>query len=189
MISDNVIVDRFRRLSGAAVSIREVCEQACLAVVEEGSYRMAWVGRLNARTREVEPIISWGHDEGYVEKLRVALDGTKRGIGPTGAALRERRPVVNRDFRTNIVCLPWRDEALKRGYISSVALPVIIGKQVWGTLNVYSGEPARFDPERVRVLTQVAAELASALARVIDPEDLAPEPQPEAKASGALVAR
>jgi len=170
MSKDNALVAKFRQLAGEAHDIRTLAEQACRVVVEEGRYRMAWVGRFNARTRQVEPIISWGHDEGYTEQLRIALDGTKHSIGPTGTALRERRPVINNDFRTSFTGLPWRAEALRRRYLSSAAFPVAIGTRIWGAFNVYAGMPNYFDDERVRTLTELAAELAAALAGMVEPE-------------------
>jgi GAF domain-containing protein len=152
-----------------------LCEQACRVVVDEGRLRMAWIGRLDAPTGRVDPIAIWGHDEGYVEQSRIALDRTKQSIGPTGTALRERRMVVNNDFRTSLTGLPWRDEALKRGYLSSAAFPVILGDRVWGTLNVHASMPNLFDDARVNMLTELASELAAVLTGLVEPETADPE--------------
>ena len=178
MSKDNPLAKRFRKLAGEARDAQTLCEQACRVVVDEGQLRMAWVGRLDTHTNRVDPITVWGYDEGYVEQSRIALDRTKQSIGPTGTALRERRMVVNNDFRTSLTGLPWRDEALKRGYLSSAAFPVIVGNRAWGTLNAYASMPNLFDDARVTMLAELASELAAALTGLVEPEADEPEPNP-----------
>jgi hypothetical protein len=55
---------------------------------------------------------------------------------------------------------PWRAEAVKRGYASSIALPLLTNDQAFGALNVYAAEPDAFDQEEVDLLEQLASDLA-----------------------------
>jgi GAF domain-containing protein len=86
--------------------------------------------------------------------------------------------VVNNDFRTSLTGLPWRDEALRRGHLSSAAFPVIVGNRARGTLNVYTTMPDHFDDTRIRMLTELASELAAVLAGLVEPETADPESEP-----------
>ena len=56
--------------------------------------------------------------------------------------------------------LPWRAEALKRGYASSVAIPLCADAVAFGALNIYAPEPEAFGPEEVKLLTELADDLA-----------------------------
>ena len=55
---------------------------------------------------------------------------------------------------------PWRKEALKRGYASSIVLPLISGGKAFGALNIYSKEPDPFSEDEVNLLTELANDLA-----------------------------
>ncbi|MGD0642241.1 MAG: EAL domain-containing protein, partial [Roseiarcus sp.] len=56
---------------------------------------------------------------------------------------------------------PWRAEALQRGYLSGIALPLKDESGVvFGTLNMYSPEPNAFTSEEVRLLEELAGDLA-----------------------------
>lgn len=65
---------------------------------------------------------------------------TAIGRGPSGTAIRTGRPSVNRNIQTDPNFKPWRAEATKRGYASSIALPLIVEKQTIGALSIYANE-------------------------------------------------
>jgi PAS domain S-box-containing protein len=54
---------------------------------------------------------------------------------------------------------PWRAEALKRGYASSLVLPLKVGDRVLGALNIYSVKPDSFDAEETKLLAELADDL------------------------------
>jgi GAF domain-containing protein len=55
---------------------------------------------------------------------------------------------------------PWRAEAAKRGYASSIALPLLAGGRAIGALNIYASEPDAFDAKESRLLADLADNLA-----------------------------
>ena len=62
---------------------------------------------------------------------------------------------------------PWREEALKRGYRSSMAVPLINSDgDVMGTLNLYSSEPGFFTRDRVRIFNVFANQAATAIEKI-----------------------
>src|SRR5208282_272550 len=100
-------------------------QEICRVIVKEGGYRFAWVGFANHdEQKTVHPVAHAGYEEGYLEKLNLTWADTERGCGPTGMAIRTDQPAVCRDVVTDPTIAPWRDEAIKRGYTSSVALPL-----------------------------------------------------------------
>jgi PAS domain S-box-containing protein/putative nucleotidyltransferase with HDIG domain len=130
-------------------------------IVEIGGYVMAWVGYAEDDTaKTVRPVAQSGYEEGYLETVNITWADTERGQGPTGTAIRERVTVFNRDFLNNPKMAPWREDAIKRGYRSSIAIPVVRINRVLGALTIYSSDPLAFNAEEVKVLEELASDLA-----------------------------
>ena len=55
---------------------------------------------------------------------------------------------------------PWREQAITRGYASSVGLPLKTGGQTSGVLTIYSREPDSFSGDEVKLLAELADDLA-----------------------------
>ncbi|MEW5986873.1 MAG: GAF domain-containing sensor histidine kinase [Chloroflexota bacterium] len=139
----------------------ELLQRICRIIVELGGYRLAWVGYAEAdETRSVRPVAQAGYEAGYLQTLNITWADSERGRGPTGAAIRTGRPVVARDILTDPHFFPWRKQALQRGYASSIALPLRYNEQPLGALNIYAAEPDAFDEEEVKLLTELADDLA-----------------------------
>lgn len=67
---------------------------------------------------------------------------------------------INRDIATHPSTELWRAETLKRGYVSSIALPLHETARTFGALTIDAAEPDAFDSEEVRLLTELADDLA-----------------------------
>jgi PAS domain S-box-containing protein len=148
-----------------ATSEQELYEEVCRVVVEVCGYRMCWVGLAeHDERRTVRPVAQAGQEDGYLTSLDVVWSDTERGRGPSGAAVRTGRPVIGRDFLTDPVLEPWRAEALKRGFRSSAALPLVSEGMSVGVLSIYAGEPAAFGEGELRFLEQLAEDLAYGVA-------------------------
>ncbi|RJO63228.1 MAG: PAS domain S-box protein [Myxococcales bacterium] len=136
-------------------------EEACRITVSGGDYRMAWIGLAEDDERKtVRPVAHAGFEEGYLETLNLTWADVERGRGPTGTAIRTGKPAFCRDMLTDPNFKPWRAEALKRGYASSVVLPLIGVNRVLGAINIYSPDPDPFSEEEVGLLLELADNLA-----------------------------
>jgi two-component system sensor histidine kinase/response regulator len=143
----------------------EFMEQVCRLLVEEGGYRLAWVGcPLSDAAKSVRLVAQAGCDEGYLAGLNITWADTDRGRGPTGTCLRTRQPVVTRNVATDPNFAPWRQSALARGYASSAALPLVHQQELLGALMVYAVSPEGFDGGEVALLTELADDLALGIA-------------------------
>jgi GAF domain-containing protein len=65
-----------------------------------------------------------------------------------------------RNMLTDPQFAPWREEALKRGYASSLVVPLIGDSKAFGTVTIYSREPDAFSPDEVQLLAELAGDLA-----------------------------
>jgi len=136
-------------------------EETCRAIVETAGYRMCWVGRAeHDAARTVRPIARAGYDEGYVDLAEVSWADTERGRSAVGTAIRMARPEVRPDIAVDPTFAPWRAEALKRGYASVIATPLVDNGQVTGALAIYASEKDAFDADAVRLLTALCNDLA-----------------------------
>lgn len=139
----------------------ELLQGICSILVDEGAYHLAWVGYAeHDEMRTVRPVAWEGFEEGYLATLKLTWAETERGMGPTGQAIRTGKPCVARHIREDPEFAPWREEALRRNYASSIALPLTLDGARLGALMLYSAIPGSFDTEEVRLLTELANDLA-----------------------------
>ncbi|MBU2454825.1 MAG: PAS domain S-box protein, partial [Proteobacteria bacterium] len=139
----------------------QLIQELCSILVTDGGYRLAWVGyAMDNAEKTVKQIASCGVNDNYVETVNLVWSDTKRGQGPVGTAIRTKMPAVCRDIQTDPRLELWRADALKRGYGSLIALPLIIQDHCIGTLNLYSAEPDAFDKEETGLLVELAKDLA-----------------------------
>ena len=154
------------RTSQSIVRVREreaLFREVCRSAVEDGLFRMAWVGTVDPQTGVIEPAAFAGFEDGYLGRIHIAAADAPEGRGPTGQALRERRHFVCADIATDPRLLPWREDALARGYRSSAAFPLQFGDSAVGVFTVYAAQPGFFDEEVVGVLNEAASEISFAL--------------------------
>ena len=159
-----MLIDCKRSLACAAEEAA-LLEQICRILVGPGGYRLAWVGFAEAQPdRPVRLMAQAGHDTGYVEQLRVSwAEDDARGHGPTGRAIRLRTLQVCRQIESDPNYRPWREQAHREGYRSSIALPLLLDGNCIGALNIYADRPDAFDESEVALLEELASDLAFGL--------------------------
>jgi PAS domain S-box-containing protein len=149
----------------------EVFQEACRIVVEDGKFRIAWIGIADDKTRLIRPVTWSGHEDGYLTKiLKISTNPEiPEGLGPTGTAIREGKTVVNNNIIESSSYALWRDEGARRGFASSIALPIRFKGKVIGSLNIYSSTIDFFTQSEVQLLDKVASTISYAI-DVIDRE-------------------
>jgi signal transduction histidine kinase len=108
----------------------------------------------------VRPVAHAGFADGYLDHVTITWDMGDHGQGPTGRALRTGTTQVVQQTATAPDYAPWREGAKKRGYASSVALPLRDGAVTFGVLNLYAPEPGAFDAAELELLERVADDLS-----------------------------
>src|SRR5271157_3467869 len=137
-------------------------EQICRIVCEEAGYRMAFVAYAeDDEAKSVRPVVWSGAEEGYLATVGFTWADTELGRGPTGTAIRSGKTCCTEDFATDPRVAPWRESALQHGYRSSIALPLKDeDDKAFGSLTIYSAQPNASTPEEVRLLEELAGDLA-----------------------------
>ncbi len=145
-----------------ATDEQSLLEQICRIVCEEAGYRMAFVAYAeHDEAKSVRPVVWSGAEEGYLATVGFTWADTELGRGPTGTAIRSGKTCCTEDFATDPRVAPWRESALQHGYRSSIALPLKNEHdKAFGSLTIYSAQPNASTPEEVRLLEELAGDLA-----------------------------
>jgi PAS domain S-box-containing protein len=133
----------------------------CKIIVEDCGHSMVWIGLAE------EDEAKAGFEEGYLETVNITWADTERGRGPTGTAIRTGKPAVCRNMLTDPDFAPWRKEATRRGYASSIVLPLTMAGKAFGAINIYSRDPDPFSEKELQLLSELADDLAYGITAIL----------------------
>jgi PAS domain S-box-containing protein len=165
---------RVKRSLQAATSIllrarseSDVFVQICTILVEFGDYRMVAIAVPNDDPGKTFrfPAIA-GYDDGYLATAHITWNDEPTGNGPLGMATKTGTIQINQDFAINPNARPWRDEALRHGYRSSIVLPLRRDGTLVASLVIYAAEPHAFDAEEVQLLAALADDVSFVLSEL-----------------------
>jgi PAS domain S-box-containing protein len=141
-----------------------IFNNTCKIAVDTGGFLFAWIGVPDENTLRIRPEILWGNDASYLECFpNASIRDIPEGRGPTGRAFREGKHYYCNDIANDPTMAPWRVEALKRGFRSSIALPFLQNGQVVAVLTLYAAEPDIFKEEEEKLLIRAAENISFAL--------------------------
>ena len=123
------------------------------------------------RTKSVRPAAYSGFEQGYLETLRITWADTDRGRGPTGTAIRTGQPCHLPEHAHRPGACP-----LARGSPQARAMPPrrsfpVLGRGQPGlwrhfSLSPYAKEPDAFSEDEIKLLTQLADDVAYCIPRI-----------------------
>jgi len=137
--------------------------EVCRIAVQNGMFKMAWIGLIDPDTKTVKPVASFGDDKGYLQDIVITASDAPEGKGPTGRAVLTGSHVICSDIEHDPVMLPWRDKALKHGFRSSAAFPLRAGSGIIGAFTVYAENPRFFTLEETTLLISLAEDISFAI--------------------------
>lgn len=135
-------------------------EEVCKIIIEECGHSMVWIGYADEKTKKVVPVTYSGFEEDYLKTLQLTWDNTEYGNGPTGKAIRTGQPQMCKDMMLDPEFKPWRKEALKRGYASSIVFPLINTTRVFGAITIYATKINPFSNEEKKLLQELANDIS-----------------------------
>ena len=148
-----------------SASEEELFPQICRAAVQLGGMKMAWIGTVAEGARTVRVAASAGdHADEYLRDIEISVDvDSPLGLGPTGTAIRENRPVWNQDWQQDPLAKPWQERRARFGLRSGASLPLHRRGVPAGALNLYAGEIGAFDDAARNLLAEMATDIDFAL--------------------------
>ncbi|WP_207591221.1 bacterio-opsin activator domain-containing protein [Halomontanus rarus] len=130
----------------------ELEQQVCKRLVKSDAYRFAWIGAVSRGGQEVTPRASAGVDEGYLDEVTITVDDSETAQGPAGKAIQSREVHAMQNIQSDPEFEPWREQAIERGYQSSVAIPIVYEELIYGVINIYSTSPRAFTTPETDIL-------------------------------------
>ena len=152
---------------------QELFDEACRITVEQGKFRLAWIGLFDVNGVDIKLMAKAGVDEGYLDNIQLtASDDAPDRCEMLARALREKTAVVCNDVESDPQMARWREEALRRDYQSMVVLPLQFADKVLGVFVLYASEKDLFDTDEVKLLTELAGDITFAIDHIDKQERL-----------------
>jgi PAS domain S-box-containing protein len=139
----------------------------CNIVLKDCGYTMVWIGYAqDDKYKSVLPVAYAGFDKEYVDGLKVTWSDTIQGRGPTGTAIRTGKLALCRNMLADPTFVPWRKAAIKRGYASSISLPLMTEGKAFGSIAIYSHKPDPFSGDEIELLSELSHDLSHGITAI-----------------------
>jgi P-type Cu+ transporter len=143
--------------------MQPMLETACQITVENGGFGLAWIGLLSPDSQTLRPAASAGRTSHTMEGVEISLANPPLDDCPVDQSLRTaQRTVCNsivKDKPSTLapVCL------LDSDFGSMASFPLIANGSVQGTFNLYADESDHFDETELKLLDELAMDIAYAM--------------------------
>ncbi len=151
-----------------ALDEQELLHDMCQVIVEKGGYRTAAVTYVeNDRDKSVHVMVGVGVDQEFIEALNYSWADTEMSCN----AIRTGQPCIGRYILTNPTFAtpdyaPLRQDAVKSGFAAVTAFPLRADGEILGTLVIAAIEPDAFGEKEVKLLSELADDLAYGIANL-----------------------
>jgi PAS domain S-box-containing protein len=145
-----------------AESELELLNEVCRIAVENGGYRMAWVGYAqDDEARSITPMAHAGVEKRFLSEIRVSWSETgPEGQGPAGQVIRTGCAVVHEDFAHEPKASHWLPSVHRLGYRGTVCLPLRDATRTFGLLVLYNAELKQTSDDELTLLREMADDVA-----------------------------
>ncbi len=135
---------------------RVVCEQ--LAAADQ--YRMAWIGEYDLVTRELDPKVWAGIEDGYLRGRTVSVDEYESNPYRTAV---DQRSIAVQPLTPDTVPQAKYERATERGYRAVAVIPLVHQGTLYDVLGVYAGQSDAFGETERAVLSELGETIGYAM--------------------------
>ncbi|HVW65411.1 MAG TPA: EAL domain-containing protein [Nitrosospira sp.] len=158
-------------LSGInALMVREhnresLLRDACRIAVEQGGFRMAWIGIIEPAGTKIIPVASAGMEEQHLAALKEFFSSGTGAVSENtlaAQAIKGKKAVVSNNVQNDPKILLAR-KYTGLGVRSLAVLPLIVADKAIGVLTLYADQIEFFEEEGLRLLTELAGDISFAI--------------------------
>ena len=150
----------------------ELFTEACRIAVDEGGFSAALIGILDANGEKIEPVALAGKDDRLVEAIKGIVTASGGALTPMIAqAVSENKTAVSNDSQSDPRIASSKVHA-EFGICAMAVLPLSVSQEVVGALALYSDEINFFHAEEIKLLTELAGDIAFAIDNIEKRETL-----------------
>ena len=141
----------------------ELFKSACQIAVEAGGFSMALIGIVAPGETTIAPVASAGKDEALLAAVKSLLSSRELSSSAMVArAVSGKKAIVSNDSQCDPQVLLGAKYA-EAGIRSMVVLPLIVADAAVGALALYSSEKDFFHEDEMKLLTELAGDVAFAI--------------------------
>ncbi len=157
-------LSQIHQLISHSNNARGLLEGACHLLATGREYPLVWIGLVQNGQDAMDPAAWGGPQSHFLDSITIQQDKTTLVSGPTSQALKTGQAALAEDISKDLAFGPWRERALRYGFLSSAAFPMRYAGKIWGVLNVYADRANPFEIQgEVKLLQELADDLAFAL--------------------------
>lgn len=129
----------------------------CEIAVSTGGFEFAFVGLRDDNNETIVPYKYAGNELGYLDYFRkhISIKNIPEGNGPSGRTIREGKLYYCNDIANDPAMIVWRDAALKRGFRSSLTMPVRVDNYTIAQIAIYANKANFFTNEELDLMKRV----------------------------------
>jgi diguanylate cyclase (GGDEF)-like protein len=150
----------------------ELLREACRLAVEQGGFRLAWIGWSSNGAPELRVTACAGEKPDLLQNEVIRIDGQDVHDSLLSTAWRTREVQVCNDIATESRTVVSRADLLSRGFRSIAVMPFELGGHFVGCLNLLTDEKNFFDAAEIRLLGDLAGDISFALDHIEKSERL-----------------
>jgi diguanylate cyclase (GGDEF)-like protein len=141
----------------------ELFRDACRVAVDAGGFRMAMIAIVDRGTLMLALSASAGKDETLLNAIKSILSSAADAPKTMGVrAIREKRAVVSNDSQNDPQVI-FNTKYADSGVFSMAVLPLMVANEAVGVLALYASEIDFFQEEELKLLTELAGDIAFAM--------------------------
>jgi diguanylate cyclase (GGDEF)-like protein len=150
---------------------QELLDEMCRVIVQTGGYSTACVAYAeHDEAKNVRWVAGSGTPIELLEALHITWADTEWGNNAIGAAIRTGQPILGKHVDdlsyAGQVFLRAREFTIQQGYASFTAFPLRVEGGVLGALFLAANEPDAFDEVEIKLLGELADDLAYGIANL-----------------------
>jgi signal transduction histidine kinase len=150
---------------------QKLFDEICKVAVEDGKFRMAWIGLLDENSRNIKEVAHNGFVDDYFKGLNMDINNDETESSPLAIAIKTKKYFVSNDIEHDDLIEIWRVKAIKNNCRSFCVLPLIVFGKAYGVLNFFSDRENFFDEKELKLLEELALDVSFAIETIYKEEE------------------
>lgn len=134
----------------------------CASLIEVKGYKYIWVGLNDEKDRILRPAAQAGFSNEDAQLFKNFLNEYSERKNPYTVCIQTREPFIIHNIIENEF-EELKQVAVKHGFNSCISVPLIYKDHIYGNINFHSENINHFDKEEIKLLQEVANDIAFAL--------------------------
>lgn len=143
--------------------IQKLFDESCRIAIEEGKFKMAWMGVSETNGTSIKILASNGDHSSSIDKIKNSFKTGRNIPVLIKQAIKTGQRTISNDIENDKQMKGFWEEAKTNEFRSCAFFPLKVFGEIIGLFSLYSGEPGFFDEDEIRLLDELAADISFAL--------------------------